>query len=106
MSVRLLPAAQSELDEARSLGTPNKPQAWAIRFWWGFCAPSSSLNGMVERVIRTLKDQCMHRHQLETLQHACRVIGDLIGIYNNQRPHQALKMKTPAQTYEIFKLAA
>jgi len=60
-------------------------------------------NGMVERVIRTLKEQCAHRHRFETLQHASRVIGDWIGFYNNQRPHQALGMKTPA---EAFALAA
>lgn len=60
-------------------------------------------NGMVERVIRTLKEQCVHRHRFETLQHASRVIGDWIGFYNNQRPHQALGMKTPA---EAFALAA
>ncbi|WP_234687892.1 integrase core domain-containing protein [Comamonas aquatica] len=34
---------------------------------------------MVERVIRTLKDQCVHRHRFETLQHASRVIADWIG---------------------------
>lgn len=60
-------------------------------------------NGMVERVIRTLKEQCAHRHRFETLQHAARVIGDWIGFYNNKRPHQALNMKTPA---EAFALAA
>lgn len=58
-------------------------------------------NGMVERVIRTLKDQCVHRHRFETLQHASRVIGDWIGFYNNQRPHQALGMKTPAEAYAL-----
>ncbi|WP_255348142.1 integrase core domain-containing protein [Herbaspirillum sp. YR522] len=26
-----------------------------------------------------------------------RVVGDWIGFYNNQRPHQALSMKTPAE---------
>nr|WP_312988937.1 integrase core domain-containing protein [Comamonas koreensis] len=60
-------------------------------------------NGMVERVLRTLKEQCAHRHRFETLQHASRVIGDWIGFYNNRRPHQALAMKTPA---EAFALAA
>ena len=60
-------------------------------------------NGMVERVIRTLKEQCVHRHRFETLQHASRIIGDWIGFYNTQRPHQALGMKTPA---EAFALAA
>lgn len=31
---------------------------------------SPEQNGMVERVIRTLKDECVHRHRFETLQHA------------------------------------
>jgi putative transposase len=60
-------------------------------------------NGMVERVIRTLKEQCAHRHRFESLQHASRVIGDWIRFYNHRRPHQALNMKTPA---EAFALAA
>lgn len=58
-------------------------------------------NGMVERLIRTLKEQCAHRHRFETLQHAMRVIGDWIGFYNHQRPHQALGMKTPAEAYAL-----
>ncbi len=33
-------------------------------------------NGMVERVIRTLKEECVHRHRFESLQHASRVISD------------------------------
>ena len=37
---------------------------------------SPEQNGMVERVIRRLKDQCVHRHRFESLQHASRVIGD------------------------------
>ena len=56
-------------------------------------------NGMVERLIRTLKEQCAHRHRFETLQHAMRVIGDWIQFYNHRRPHQALGMKTPAEAY-------
>lgn len=58
-------------------------------------------NGMVERVIRTLKEQCVHRHRFETQQHASRVIGDWIRFYNTRRPHQALGMKTPAKAYEL-----
>ena len=60
-------------------------------------------NGMVERFIRTLKEQCVHRRRFETIQHAMRVIGDWITFYNNRRPHQALAMRTPA---EASKLAA
>lgn len=58
-------------------------------------------NGMVERVIRSLKEQCVHRHRFETLQHASRAIGDWIGFYNHRRPHQALGMKTPAMAFAL-----
>ncbi|KDC17638.1 transposase, IS3 family [Bordetella bronchiseptica E014] len=33
-------------------------------------------NGMVERVIRTLKEQCAHQHRFETIQHASRVVAE------------------------------
>jgi putative transposase len=68
-----------------------------------FITPHTPEQNGLERVIRTLKDQCVHRHRFETLQHASRVIGDWIGFYNNRRPHQSLGMKTPA---EAFALAA
>jgi putative transposase len=58
-------------------------------------------NGMVERVIRTLKEQCIHGHRFKSLQHATRTIGDWIHFYNNRRPHQALGMKTPAQAIQL-----
>lgn len=58
---------------------------------------SPEQNGMVERVIRTLKEQCVHRTRFETLQHASRAIGDWINFYNHERPHQALRMQTPAE---------
>ncbi|WP_198683452.1 integrase core domain-containing protein [Peristeroidobacter agariperforans] len=65
-----------------------------------FITPHSpEQNGMVERVVRTLKDQCVHRHRFETLQHASRVISDWIGFYNNGRPHQSLRMRTPAEAF-------
>lgn len=56
-------------------------------------------NGMVERVIRTLKEQCVHRHRFESLTHALRVIRDWIAFYIQQRPHQALNMMTPDTVY-------
>lgn len=58
-------------------------------------------NGMVERLIRTLKEQCVHRHRFESVQHASRIIADWILFYNTQRPHQALQMKTPAEAYAL-----
>ena len=56
---------------------------------------------MVEQLTRTLKEQCVHRHRFETLQHASRVISDWVGFYNTRRPHQALWMKTSAETYSL-----
>ena len=58
-------------------------------------------NGMIERVIRTLKEQCVHRHRFETQQHASRVIAEWIRFYNTRRPHQALGMRTPAMAYAL-----
>ena len=58
-------------------------------------------NGMVERVIRTFKEQCAHRHRFENIQHASRVVGDWIRFYNHRRPHQALEMKTPAEAFAL-----
>ena len=58
-------------------------------------------NGMVERLIRTVKEQCVHRHRFENQRHAMRVLGDWIQFYNNRRPHQALGMKTPAEAYAL-----
>ena len=67
-----------------------------------FITPHSpEQNGMVERVIRTIKEQCAHRYRFESLQHASRVLGDWIQFYNHQRPHQALDMKTPAKAYAL-----
>lgn len=56
---------------------------------------------MIERLMRTLKEQCVHRHRFESLQQASRVIGDWIHFYNHRRLHQALGMKTPAQPYPL-----
>jgi putative transposase len=56
---------------------------------------------MVVRVIRTLKEQCAHRHRFESLTQASWVIADWIGFYNHRYPHQALGMKTPAMAYQL-----
>ncbi len=56
---------------------------------------------MAERVIRTLKEQCVHRQRFDSFQHATRAIGDWIQFYNHERPHQAQTMKTPAAALEL-----
>ena len=76
-----------------------------VRGYWlrqEFITPHSpEQNGMVERVIGTLKEQCVHRHRFESLQHARRVIGDWIAFYNHRRRHQALAMNTPADVFAL-----
>jgi putative transposase len=77
------------------------PQLWAEQ---EFITPHRpQQNGLVERVIRTLKEQCIQRQRFDSIHHATRAIGDWISFYNHQRPHQALDMKTPT---EAFALAA
>ena len=56
---------------------------------------------MVDRFIRTLKEQYVHRYRFETIQHAMRDIGDWIAFYNNRRPHQALAMRTPVKAFRL-----
>lgn len=58
-------------------------------------------NGMMERLIRSLKEQCVHRHRFESLANASRTIGDWIQLYNLRRPHQALAMRTPAEACRL-----
>lgn len=65
-----------------------------------FITPHSpEQNGLVERMTRTLKEQCVHRHRFESLQHASRLIADWIHFYNHRRPHQSLNMRTPAEAF-------
>jgi putative transposase len=40
---------------------------------------------MVERVIRKIKEQCIHRQRFDSIQHANRTIGDWIGFCNTRR---------------------
>jgi putative transposase len=60
-------------------------------------------NGMMERLIRSLKELCIHHHRFESLANASRVIGGCFRFYNHRRPYHALAMRTPS---EAFKSAA
>lgn len=61
----------------------------------------SQQNGIVERVIRTLKEQCIHRLRFDSIQHATQVTDDWIRFYNHRRPNQELDMITPAEAYAL-----
>ena len=60
-------------------------------------------NGMVDRLIRTIKEQCVYHHRFENIRNAETIIANWIRFYNEDRPHQSLGMKSPS---ESFKLAA
>lgn len=58
-------------------------------------------NGMVERLIRTVKEQCLWLHHFDSIDEARQALGKWFRHYNEQRPHQALGMKTPKAIYQL-----
>ena len=54
-------------------------------------------NGMVERLIRTIREQCVY-HRFENIRHAESTLTDWIRFYNEERPHQSLGMKPPLES--------
>lgn len=56
-------------------------------------------NGLCERFIRTLKEQCVWLHRFKNLEEARTTIAAWINHYNHQRPHQALGYQTPKQRH-------
>jgi putative transposase len=57
--------------------------------------------GPVERVIRTLKEQCVPCRRFETQKQAMRIIADCIQVCYHRRHHQALDIKTPVEAYSL-----
>lgn len=54
-------------------------------------------NGVAERFMRTLKEQCLYLYQFETLEQAQQIIGEFITRYNAQWLIERLGYRTPAQ---------
>jgi len=59
-------------------------------------------NSVVERFIRTLKEECLWQHHLKTLEDVERVLADWIPRYNTMRRHQSLGYLTPAEYRNAF----
>ena len=57
-------------------------------------------NGLVERFIRSVKEECVWQHRFRSMEHARQKIAAWVKWYNGQRPHQALAYKTPDEVYE------
>jgi len=54
-------------------------------------------NGVMERFIRTLKEQCIYLHRFKSLEEARTIIGEFIPRYNTQWLIGRLGYRTPAQ---------
>ena len=52
-------------------------------------------NGVLERFIRTLEEECIHLHDFETLEKAKAVIGAFIERYNTGLASPAPRVLTP-----------
>jgi putative transposase len=54
-------------------------------------------NGVIERFMRTLKEQCLYLHRFQTLEEAREVIATFIERYNHEWLIERLGYRTPAQ---------
>jgi putative transposase len=54
-------------------------------------------NGVMERFIRTLKEQCFYLHRFESLEEARRIIAEFIARYNTQWLIERLGHRPPAE---------
>lgn len=54
-------------------------------------------NGMIERFFRSLKEECVWQHSFESFEQASRAVRAWIRFYNEERPHQALGYRSPAE---------
>jgi putative transposase len=57
-------------------------------------------NAIAERVIGTVKRECMWHHRFKNLAEAERIIAAFIKRYNTIRRHSSLGYRTPAQAYK------
>jgi transposase InsO family protein len=54
-------------------------------------------NGVIERFMRTLKEQCIYLHRFQSLTEAQQIIGEFIPRYNTTWLIERLGHRTPAQ---------
>lgn len=88
------------------------PQYTADQFlgelrWLGIRASPSYVgepecNGVMERWIRTLKEECLYLHDFATLDEARQVIGEFIERYNHEWRLERHGYRTPAEVRRAF----
>ena len=59
-------------------------------------------NAYIERLWRTLKYEGIYLHQWKTVRELKQELPKLIYWYNNDRPHQSLRYRTPSETSRAF----
>lgn len=75
-----------------------------IRHSWAFVAEPQT-NGVAERFMRTLKEQCLHLHRFKNLEEARRIIGEFIERFNREWIMQRHGYRTPSQVRTDWKAA-
>lgn len=63
-------------------------------------------NGVAERWMRTLKEECLYLHDFESLEEARRVIAEFVQRYNEQWILERHAYRTPAQVRQALRIAA
>jgi putative transposase len=77
--------------------------AWVNEMKWLGCSISPSFvgepecNGVAERFMRTLKEQCIYLHQFRSLDEARQIIAAFVTRYNTEWLIERLGHRTPAQ---------
>ena len=54
-------------------------------------------NGLIERFFRSLKEECVWQQHFESFEEARQHITQWVRWYNEERPHQALRYRSPRQ---------
>lgn len=57
-------------------------------------------NALAERMNRTIKEEFGMDRKLKSRQQVKQLVAESILLYNQKRPHLALKMKTPDEVYQ------
>lgn len=52
-------------------------------------------NALAERINGTIKNEYLRYYKIRNKQHATEVLKSVVDRYNNQRPHQSIRMHTP-----------
>jgi len=63
-------------------------------------------NGLAERFIRSLKEECVWQNNFESIEQARATIAKWIDWYNSGRPHQSLNYKTPDAVHAQWQTCA